>query len=179
MADKPKYKKISRRAGSLVSYLQLWKGPDHLLLVKETGCVEEYKRFYFRDIQAIVMVRTFSFVVWALVLLLISLGFAGWAVNQHAAVRVVALGFLTLSGIGLLVHLIRGSTCVCWLQTGINKEKLIMFSRARQAHKFWVKIEPDIFAAQGSFSFEDMEAAARPTRPSVTVVPPPVPEMCC
>ncbi len=36
----------------------LWMGADHLLLVDRTGYTESYKRFYFADIQAIVVRRT-------------------------------------------------------------------------------------------------------------------------
>src|SRR5436305_8222975 len=38
----------------------LWLGKDHLLCIDTTGYTETYKRFYFRDIQAIVIRRTES-----------------------------------------------------------------------------------------------------------------------
>jgi len=43
-----KYIRVSRRYGSLMTHHQLWRGTDHILLVRETGSMEEYKRFYFR-----------------------------------------------------------------------------------------------------------------------------------
>ena len=42
-----------RRRGFLFGS-SVWMGPDHLLLVKSARFREDYKRFYFRDIQAIV-----------------------------------------------------------------------------------------------------------------------------
>ena len=36
----------------------VWLGRDHLLLVSRAGYTENYKRFYFRDIQAIIIRKT-------------------------------------------------------------------------------------------------------------------------
>ena len=46
----------------------LWLGSDHLLCIDTTGYTENYKRFYFRDIQAIVIRKTeaWKFVALAL-----------------------------------------------------------------------------------------------------------------
>src|SRR6059036_2592658 len=52
------YRRLPGRESGLLSYSRLWLGPDHLLLARTTFLSEEYKRFYFRDIQAIVTRRT-------------------------------------------------------------------------------------------------------------------------
>ncbi len=36
-------------------YSSLWLGKDHLLCIEVSGVAEEYKRFYYHDIQAIVV----------------------------------------------------------------------------------------------------------------------------
>ena len=36
-------------------YASLWQGKDHLLSIDSSGYTEEYKRFYYRDIQAIII----------------------------------------------------------------------------------------------------------------------------
>src|SRR5471032_474515 len=38
--------------------IQLWRGEEHLLLVEWNGYKEKYKRFNYRDIQAVVIQRT-------------------------------------------------------------------------------------------------------------------------
>src|SRR5687768_16639659 len=46
----------------------LWVGSDHLLQVEHTGYTEEYKRFYFRDIQAITVQKDNRFLYWSVAL---------------------------------------------------------------------------------------------------------------
>jgi len=46
------YRRLPGNAAALASYHRLWLGPDHLLAVRSVGFSEEYKRFYFSDIQA-------------------------------------------------------------------------------------------------------------------------------
>src|SRR6266550_3445601 len=52
------YRRLPGREAGLLSYSRLWLGPDHLLLARTAFFSEEYKRFYFRDIQAVVTRRT-------------------------------------------------------------------------------------------------------------------------
>src|SRR6185503_16307515 len=58
------YRRLPGRESGLLSYSRLWLGPDHLLLARTTFFSEEYKRFYFRDIQAIVMRKTRRHLFW-------------------------------------------------------------------------------------------------------------------
>src|ERR1035438_5773729 len=50
-----KYRRLPGRRWSPGSSASLWMGSDHILLVKSAWFREEYKRFYLRDIQAIVV----------------------------------------------------------------------------------------------------------------------------
>ena len=45
-------------AVAFISRSSLWLGRDHLLCVDSSGYTETYKRFYFRDIQAVTIVAT-------------------------------------------------------------------------------------------------------------------------
>lgn len=153
------YRKLSGRAGSLLAYHQIWKGSDHLLMVKEVGCVEEYKRLYFNDIQAFVVVRSATYLLWTILLpvLLILIFFGIAPITGDGRPFVNGLGIILI--LVWLTHLLRGPTCTCWIQTGINKERLIMFKRVRSARKFWNRIQPELAEMQGTFSIEDMERA--------------------
>lgn len=156
LAGSLNYSKLSGRAGSLMAHHQIWQGSDHLLVVKMVGCVEEYKRFYFNDIQAFMVVRSANYLAWALLLPFISIFvFAIATTTGDGRPFVNGLGIVLI--ILWLIHLLRGMTCKCWIQTGINKERLMMFKRVRGANKFWSRIKPDLVAVQGEFSVEDME----------------------
>ncbi|MDF7800629.1 hypothetical protein P4C99_14220 [Pontiellaceae bacterium B1224] len=166
------YSKLSGRAGSLMAHHQIWQGTDHLLVVKEVGCVEEYKRFYFNDIQAFIVVRSANYLVWAILLPLISACIFALGMNAGDGRPFVnGLGIVLL--IFWLVHLVRGLTCKCWIQTGINKEQLMMIKRVRAARKFWSRIQPELVAVQGEFSLDDMEREGTFVE-NVVPEPPPV-----
>ncbi|WP_372806035.1 hypothetical protein [Pontiella sp.] len=167
------YKKISGRAGSAIAHHRMWMAPDHLLVVKQIGCSEEFKRFYFSDIQAVVIMRSPRYALWALVLPVIALFLIGFifSVDHPGFLQ----GLLGATLVFWVVHLAKGPTCTCWIQTGINKEKLPMFGRVRAANKFWLRIERELLEVQGRFDLDAMEAEG--TRPVVDPkkAPPPVP----
>ena len=57
----PTYIKLpGKKKGFLIGYHTLWQGPDHLLQIYSRMGVEDYKRFYFNDIQAIITRKTIA-----------------------------------------------------------------------------------------------------------------------
>jgi hypothetical protein len=61
------YKRIGGRGARRRQFFTrntLWLGADHLLQVEHTGYTEEYKRFYFRDIQGITVQKDNRFLYW-------------------------------------------------------------------------------------------------------------------
>ncbi|MGD2187768.1 MAG: hypothetical protein PVI71_16670, partial [Desulfobacterales bacterium] len=53
------YRRLTgKKKGFLVGYHNLWQGSDHLLQIYSRLGVEDYKRFYFNDIQAIITRKT-------------------------------------------------------------------------------------------------------------------------
>ena len=168
------YQKASRAGRGFFSMYRLWKAPDHLLLIKEMGWNEEYKRFYFEDIQAFTVMWSKGYVIWGLLFpffaiilfsIIWSYGAHGWAL----AAAVLMLVFM-------VIHLLRGRTCKCWLQTGINKERLHMLSRVSHARKFWTEIGPQLVAVQGEFSLETMDAEGTFPDRKMRPVPPAMPK---
>ena len=61
--SRQRYRKLPGRRRGFIFSASLWTGADHLLSVKSTRFQEHYKRFYFRDIQAIVITRVPRFVI--------------------------------------------------------------------------------------------------------------------
>ena len=53
----PAYRRLTRSRAGVGSYSSLWLGADHVMQLSSTGYTESYRRFYFRDIQAIFLVR--------------------------------------------------------------------------------------------------------------------------
>jgi len=162
MADiAPTYRRLPGRGTNLASYVRLYEGPDHLLQVTATGYSESYKRFFYRDIQALIIRRTrwfhlFAAVLGALTLLIALPAALSFANNREAAVVLffVAGIFLAL----LIGHWLLGPTCVCEIQTAVQTERLFGLSRVRRAQKFLRRLKPLIDAAQGPLSETDLSA---------------------
>ena len=51
------YRKLPGTRRGFIQKSSVWAGPDHLLLVRGSRFRDEYKRFYYRDVQAIAVAR--------------------------------------------------------------------------------------------------------------------------
>ena len=166
----------------------LWLGPDHLLCVDTTNYTESYKRFYFRDIQAITVQATKRRAVWNWILgILTALCLALGIFNSLSAgvplftglfepgTIVSFVGFL-IFGIPLLVNNLFGRTCICQLRTAVQTEELASLARVRKARQVLEKIRPLIAAAQGELTAEEisarLRASVRPEIPAPENLPP-------
>jgi hypothetical protein len=142
----------------------LWLGPDHLLGVDANGFTEHYKRFYFRDIQAITVQATQRRSVWNWILgilLALSLVFGDFAslFNGSPTPQAILFGILALVfGVPLVVNNLAGPTCICRLHTAVQIEELASLSRIRKTRKVLNRIRPLIAAAQGMLTPEEIAA---------------------
>jgi hypothetical protein len=187
------YKRLTRsgsQRGFAVAFRSrgsLWLGPDHLLSVETNGYTETYKRFYFRDIQAIIVRQTKlrsimnGILVAPLVGCLIGLILT---LFSRPLDEVGVLICLILSAVFLLLLLINsmlGAGCVCYLRTAVQIEVLPSLYRVPKMRRIFNEIQPLIAAVQGGeFSSEAAAAqmaawtasiaGAAPMRPSEPVV---------
>jgi hypothetical protein len=143
-----------------------WLGPDHLLYVTTSGYTEEYKRFYYRDIQAIVMRKTKMAMVWTAILsgiwLLVLGGFLFlWRIWNFGDALILSLFFCFPVLALLLLHIIRGAMCKCTIQTAVQTEQLSSFTRVRASRKAIHLIKERIDQAQGQLP-DDMIQAVIP-----------------
>ena len=154
------------------SLCTVWMARDHLLLVSRAYYTETYKRFYFRDIQAVVIRKTAAAFVGNIVLSIPALGFILLAVSvSDTAFKIVwALigGFFAFL---FLLSLWRGSTCVTHIKTAVQTEQLAAWSRMRAARKGMAMIRPRLLEAQGQLPPEELRARVedqilRQTQPS-------------
>lgn len=135
-----------------------WLGRDHLMVVEVSNYNERYRRFYFRDIQAVIVQRN-SLRMWGNIILGVlmllplvisaSLAFsiARWQEGEIAAMIIVGVIWLML-GWGMLVNILRGPTCSTHLRTAVQTQKLMGITRQRRAELLLETIEPSIQQAQ-------------------------------
>ncbi len=154
MLDRSKHKKLLGKGKSWISFSRLSEEEDHLLFVTSVGWLEKHKRFYYGDIHSVVTVLSADYVAWMIILSLLTL-FTGVAYLTGGR-WFSAVAFIILVII-LIIHLVRGGTCKCWIETDVNKQRLNMFGRVKQVEKFMARIEPRIRDAQGAFSLEEMK----------------------
>jgi len=142
------------------SRCRLYLGEDHILAVDSHGFSEDYKRFYFNDIQAFILRRTRR---WEIGMALLACACACAAGLSLASVRSHGLAnFLwalsALCFILLLIHGLRGPTCVCHVATAVQEDLLPSLNRLRVAAEVIPLLESAIEYAQGRVIAEEVEA---------------------
>ena len=188
------YRKL-QGSSSLIKRTRVWLAKDHVLSVENLGYSEDYRRFFFRDIQAIVIQPTSLGSILNLVL-----GFfliaplcgivAGLiAANDRSFQEDDIILFVILCVIGLLiliplvVNIARGKTCACYIRTAVQTERLAAINRVRVAQRFVETLKPLISEAQGTLAEGEIQnhlASVQIDRPAAApyfapVAPPPQP----
>ena len=158
MANKVKeYHKLpGLKKGFFIGKYTLWQGTDHLLHIFSRFGIEDYKRYYFNDIQAIITRKTLVGKVQNIILgcLLLLFGLpalaldGGWSIFFSAGTSFVF--------ILLLINLLRGPTCETRLMTAVQTEKLQSLHRLKTTFKVMDRIGLHIQQAQGTVSREDL-----------------------
>ncbi|PYS52737.1 MAG: hypothetical protein DMG13_15465 [Acidobacteria bacterium] len=145
----------------------LWLGKDHLLNIDSNRYTEEYKRFYFRDIQAITILKTRRREIWNFVLLLLLLIWMGALVDEvltGASVPDATVSWgttLVILAVPLLANNILGPACAVYLRTAVQTEVLPSLNRVRRARKVLDRVRPLIAAAQGQLTPEEVSIRMR------------------
>lgn len=159
MARQKEYVRLPgrRRLTAGFSRNSLWLGKDHLLHVINRGYTEDYRRFYYRDIQAILLRETNTGVFLTIILAALTAGsllvLAGsWFVwNWPTFVLAPLAGASLLWALILVFHLIAGRTCVCHLKTAVQLELLPSLFRVKTAKKAIALLRKRVDAQQGAF----------------------------
>ncbi len=165
MAPKTKefHKLPGSKKGFLIGKYTLWQGTDHLLQVYSRVGVEEYKRFYFNDIQAVITRKTAvgkiqNIVMGCLVLIFMLPAIAldgGWSLFYG----IIPAAMLLL----LLVGLFKGPTCETKLMTAVQTEKLHSLHRLKNTFKVMDRLGIQIQRTQGTLKRQELDnVAVRP-----------------
>jgi hypothetical protein len=160
-----KYDRLTRSRYSLNGLGSLWLGKDHVLLVRNAFAVERYRRWYLRDIQALVIRRTSSRMVWNAILgvfalMLLSAAGAsfygsmtmtstgmediGVLFAMTAIFGVIGFGFVAIA----LMNTLMGPSCTVFIQTPHGLERLSTPSRVAGVEKLTARLQPLLLAAQ-------------------------------
>ncbi len=184
MSDGQTYRKM-RGLGGAFSPARAYLADDHLLLVHESIAAQEYRRFYFRDIQAII-VRTrparrvlnvllcVAFVVVLVAMLAVDVvpehkvGLHGERIVVPAPVLPALIAPAAILAV-LIVNILRGPTVDCHIQTAAHVQRMPMIKRLRQARRFIQQLRGPIEQVQG-----EMTIASPPRPPSTASEPPPI-----
>ena len=113
---------------------------DHLLLVSNQGYSESYKRFYFADIQALLVQRTKwgklkNVILGFLAIDMLAFVIAGFAFDWHPSAMISTGSIGLIFGVALLVNWIKGPTCACYVQTAVQNERIYSLNRVKSAIK--------------------------------------------
>jgi len=157
MANEPlTYRRLPGRGRGAIENVSLYLGPDHLLQVASSGFTESYRRFYFRDIQAISLRASLHGKVWNAIwgFLAFVPAVIGLQVANPAALvwwSVACVFFLLL-----IINIARGPTCACQIRTAVQARALPSLNRLRRSSKVIAQLRPLIEAAQGTLPPEDL-----------------------
>lgn len=147
------YTRLPGRGRGFFRYNTLWLGKDHLLSIHSRIFSEDYKRFYYGDIQAIVTGKTESGRIRNILLGLLSGFFLLLAATSESIESLTSLGVLTaLPLLLLLVNWWRGPTCVCHLRTAVQTERLPSLNRLPTVQKAMDRLRPLVEEAQGAIT---------------------------
>ena len=144
---------------------RLWLGKDHLLAVERSWFSEDYRRYYFRDIQAIIVRKTAARRNWNLVLgtiagLFAFFGCLAWYSSADFASSVAFWSIAVFFAIFLAANTAMGPRCVAHLKTAVQTDPLPSLRHLRNANRVLALLKPRIIKAQGALSPETIAAEA-------------------
>jgi len=145
----------------------LWMGDDHLLWLQGSFFSESYKRFHYRDIQALVIQPDRRWKMQGLFTGLFTLAALGltfhWGKTELEKVVILWL-FAWPFPLSFLVNLVKGPTCRAHLRTAIHAQKLPSLQRLRTASKAVEILKARIRQEQGILAEERWRALAEKAR---------------
>jgi hypothetical protein len=174
MAVEEKYRRLPGRKRGLGTGASMWMGSDHILLVRSAWFREEYKRFYLRDIQAIVVADCPRFhvsapMLWFALAWLIALAALPSAYDS-------AWLFASLGMVAAWLVISMRASCRCRLYTAVSKDDLPSLYRTWSARRFLREVQPLVAQVQGVVDATWADAEGSAAGPAVAAFAPPEPQ---
>ena len=151
LSKDPQFRKIKIKSRGVGGGATYWLGPDHLLIVTQDGYHERYRRIYYRDIQALVIRRTSTW-LWITVVLIGMLILMGMLPLTIGDVFGLWFGGINL-GIWttfLIFHLVGGPSCGCRLVTAVQNRDLPHLNRWKRASRLVDELQAEVNRVQRS-----------------------------
>jgi hypothetical protein len=168
MSTGSQYSRLPGRSGFFVSH-SLWLGADHLLSVRRNPFSESYRRYYFADIQAIVLTELPNLVApygyTVAVLLLVTTAALFYTLHPVWGV------FCALTSLAAFLLSWRSADCACYVQTSVSSEILPSLRQKVNAGKTLGRLKVEIERTQGAVSAEVLEARPADTRSRLVASP--------
>lgn len=159
-----RYRKLPGHRRGLMRGASVWIAGDHLLSVKSYRVREEYKRFQFRDVQAIVIAQcpryhlsTRSMLIAFVWLWAFSIG-----IGLLPPAFSIAMGAIAVGLIIAWLYISSAQSCRCRILTAVSSDELPSVYRTWTARRFLAQVEPQIAAVQGTLVgnwFEAIDSA--------------------
>jgi hypothetical protein len=157
-----KYKRLVGSSKGMLVRNSLWLGDDHLLAVRSSGYIENYARFYLKDIGGLVWRRTNRWLIVALIQgILILLMMLAAASTYDGTFNAMAVFLLIIGSpvlFAFLWNLFRGPSCSCQIITPLGPTDLDAVGRVKDVEKLLLKIRPLVTQAQGSLPRSELLA---------------------
>jgi len=143
-----KYKRLPGRPFTPFDVRSLWQGPDHLLWVESVFFKENYKRFFYSDIQCAILRRTDTRMLWSFIWGTLAL-ICGLIAFLVPGTPYVSATFTAIFLLALGINLAWGPSCTVYLQTAVQVQKISSLKRVRTALKTMARIKALVEAVQG------------------------------
>jgi hypothetical protein len=145
------YRKLPGVRRGILSGASLWLGNDHILHVKNTRFAEDYRRYYFTDIEAIYLKKTPRFLPPPAVVITLILGLIAVLIlslsRRTTALEWTWVGLLAISLYAAWLCLFR--SCVCSIQTALGTDRLSCLHRVSGARAAIDQITNQVLQVQG------------------------------
>lgn len=149
-AEKSSYRRLpGKKKGFLIGQHTLWQGSDHLLQIYSRFGAEDYKRYYFDDIQAIITRKTGFGRIQNIILAALTGLFCLFAVTSGGSWSLFHATIAAVIVIILLINILKGATCETVLLTAVQTEKLYSLNRLKKAEPVMNRLRSIIEDRQG------------------------------
>ncbi len=149
-----KYKKIYKRRGFLGGVNNLMVCPDHLLCIKSHGYSEDYKRFFFDDINWIKLVPVKLSLLIDVILgsgALVTFVLAATVSKDSSIFAWILAGVAFLVVVYIIINHLLGPSAKMIIQT-YNQQDELVFKRYKKAAKVLKVFKAYVNDAQGAIS---------------------------
>lgn len=154
------YRKVRSSRHGFISSSRLYLGKDHLLAIEANLFAEKYYRFYFSDIQALVVRRTDRGAIWSIILAFASLLMTTCSIGSIPPGQWTPTpGYFTLALIAIVltvVNISKGPSCTTHIQTSVTVQKIGALHRLKKTQGILPDLRSHIRRNQGSLTREQI-----------------------